>query len=123
MTIEKPWGLQWAIRVFNTIDLSASEQAGSSRGSRVYMVDDGQGSSQGGADTYCGQCDQYDDLEDVSDVLVNLWDFNDFGGADDKYSMIDDDFEVFLLDLAKSVGSALPHHGMGGVATHVLRRH
>ena len=92
MTIEKPWDLQFAIRVFNTIDLSANEQAGSSRGSRVYMVDEG--SSQGGADTYCGQCEQYDDVEDVSAVLVNLWDFNDFGGADDKYFMIDDDFEV-----------------------------
>ena len=64
------------------------------------MVDEG--SSSHGADTCCYQCNQCDEPEDVSDVLVNLADFNDFAGADDKYSMIDDDFEVFLLDLTKS---------------------
>ena len=90
MTIDKPWDLQWAIRVFHAIDLSASEQTGSSRKTQVYMVDEG--SSFHGADTCCYQCNQCDEPEDVSDVLVNLADFNDFAGADDKYCMIDDDF-------------------------------
>ena len=64
------------------------------------MVDEG--SSPHGADTCRHQCNQCDEPEDVSDVLVNLADFNDFAGADDKYSMIDGDFEAFFFDLAKS---------------------
>ena len=39
LTIDKPWDLEWAIRVFHAIDLSASEQTGGRR-IQVYMIDD-----------------------------------------------------------------------------------
>ena len=80
MTIDKPWDLEWAIRVFHAIDLSASEQT-CGRRTQVYMVDD---------DT---SCYQRDEPEDVANVFVS---------ADDQVSMVDDDFEVFLLDFVKS---------------------
>ena len=89
MAIDKPWDLEWAIRVFHAIDLSASEQTGGRR-TQVYMVDD---------DT---SCYQRDEPEDVANVLMSLADFNEFSGADDQVSMVDDDFEVFLLDFVKS---------------------
>ena len=47
-------------------------------------------------------CYQREEPEDVANVLVSLADFNEFSGADDQVSMVDDDFEVFLLDFVKS---------------------
>ena len=79
-TIDKPLDLEWAIRVFHAIDLSASEQT-CGRRTQVYMVDD---------DT---SCYQRDEPEDVANVFVS---------ADDQVSMVDEDFEVFLLDFVKS---------------------
>ena len=89
MMMDREWELDWAIRAYHAIDLSASETGG--RKTQVYMVEDDASSYQG------------DETEDAATVLVSLAEFgiNDASGADDQISMTEDDYEVFLLDLIK----------------------
>ena len=79
ITHERPWDLQWAIHAYQTIDLCAHAQVGSSSSSRVYVVDEELPQSLAG---------EYDDEEYVTYVLVSLADFIDLG-TDEKFSMTD----------------------------------
>ena len=63
ITNQNPWDLRFGIHALNVVDQCAHDQSGSSRTSRVYVVEDDEQHSLMGEEDY---------EDDVVDVLVNF---------------------------------------------------